>query len=1341
MFIQEDAEGLTDAELAALSEEFSLGSDSDGERDENESDEELASIKQALTSALQTSEKASAEDNTLAHLAGYEEYSATADRVSTTLNSYKVLNHEASLLLKEVPAPSTAVTGAAEAAAGGQQLDNVEVFEMALAIAVRGAMEDTLSVIEDKAQSSAAAARKAELLVVQKRQAEQEAEIEAQRAALDQSRVAAAAERDRQRDEARAAREAFDLKMKQEIEDAERLAAEEMAAAKAAQEEKRRRNVESKAKIEKDEEVRWTLTSKVTTFVQSRMRGLMGRKSAIKVKEAKELEKADKVTRGVHELNKPVVRVAMRHKFAAWRRNVSEMARREMECREAAVRIQCRSRRNNALVQATALRKSRNEKNGATRMQQIARCLLARKAVERLRKEKSAREQQERIKEEARKKYELELRRRQEEEDRLRALEEEREEKARLEEERKQKAEEERRQIAAARQEREQAELTIHERLYKSPPSKAPRPLCPHAVREERRRQSSTFVAQLLKAAASAHNGEFASPPLSSAAGISAPPRPQQGGVAVDEDMLSGLGNLSVLQTLTLNVEEITDASNIALLGATALTSLSLNVNCLRSLTSIQQLTKLERLSVKDNKLVSLDGMKPLQSLVELLLDVNKLASLEALQQSSWFNLASLSANTNEIRSLPNNLGEHLPSLCSLSLYQNNIEQIEANTFRNLPSLTALDLGRNRLRDSGAVALALNSAPTIRRLILSQHQFPSAPPLCLPLLQQLWLSGNQISSMELWKNDSSCFLPCLLELYLQENGMERVGGEGVLCYACPILDKVDLKLNSLCSIDDVISSLAYLDFLATVDIQDNPVLQASGNSHILNDRLLQALPRLHVLNGSSVASDAKLGAITTACCSASSLIMPKLAELTRLPNCDKLLLTDDESEGAAEIWGSMRSKNPKCSRCSEAVSGSVCPRCSCLMPPANRGKPLALDWRVLVGGDAAASDEATGFTFLCKKMNSEGAKQRLRWKKALESNERSVRHKAMEDHNSLLQRQLNSVLSGEEAWFWDVVENSEQQTPAKKNSNRKVNSTIALAATMRMQCCARRFLGLKRAKAARLVRKRLVAALNCQRLFRGWRLRKKLKAFGAMNFSYEDDELRDILGDGSGEDFDFNAFGLGDDAGLKDEEEEWKPTKPVAEMQHEEAPREAPRVPVQHNADAWRTPSGTPSVGVRENVVSSGSRVEMMSREMEEREVSSPFGGHRREQQASGSELDMMSLNLRKNGFDFAPPNRMGGGGGGGGIMQDDMEIKSVTTADDDAASALDTARRSRKEDKQNEVMKEWGFTDPKIAAMMMKRSKRMDKGKIGAKQKAKMKDPYYRFEKLKRAGPGGGGA
>ena len=551
--------------------------------------------------------------------------------------------------------------------------------------------------------------------------------------------------------------------------------------------------------------------------------------------------------------------------------------------------------------------------------------------------------------------------------------------------------------------------------------------------------------------------------------------------------------------------------------------------------------------------------------------------------------------------------------------------------------------------------------------------------------------------------------------------MEGFGGEALLSFACPILEKVDLKLNGLKTPTEVARGLLGLTSLNWIDVQDNPVLQVRGNAEVLNTKLLQMLPGLEILNGSSVGGDAKWGAVAEGCCSKALLVMPGLLRGKRA--------VVEGGEGAAEVWAGLRGKDRRCCKCDEVVGGGACPRCGeVYRGGGGGGGVIALDWREVLGGQGAprclVEEGEVGYMNLCKKMNKEGAKGRVLWKKGLESGERSVRGKAMEAHVGLLQRQIRAVLEGGDAWYWEVVESQQSGGTSKGGGGGRVNSIIALASTMRMQCCARRFLGAKKVQLRRKEVARGKVGLRLQSIFRGRRARRRVRAFSGMDFAYEDDELGDILGDEEGE-FDFNAFGLGGEGGNGGGgggggEEEWKPTKPTVE------------------ADAWRTPAATPVARERE----SSSRVEVAS--AEGREISSPFGGVRGAQgggarEGGVQELDMMSMNLRKNGFDFLPPNRAGGAAAGA-VVADDMEIASVSSMglEDDAKSAISTARRSRREEKEDSIKKDWGFTgDSKVAAIMMKRAKRMNAGKANADKKKKLSDPNYRLRKLQRGGMG----
>lgn len=87
--------------------------------------------------------------------------------------------------------------------------------------------------------------------------------------------------------------------------------------------------------------------------------------------------------------------------------------------------------------------------------------------------------------------------------------------------------------------------------------------------------------------------------------------------------------------------------------------------------------------------------------------------------------------------------------LQKLELYHNRIATVHPRALEGLASLTHLDLGRNQLRTLDGHGL--ECCPALATLILSQNFLREPPfPLCLPLLSELWLSGNRISSMGAW---------------------------------------------------------------------------------------------------------------------------------------------------------------------------------------------------------------------------------------------------------------------------------------------------------------------------------------------------------------------------------------------------------------------------------------------------------------------------------------------------------------------------------------------------------------------------------------------------------------
>lgn len=185
-------------------------------------------------------------------------------------------------------------------------------------------------------------------------------------------------------------------------------------------------------------------------------------------------------------------------------------------------------------------------------------------------------------------------------------------------------------------------------------------------------------------------------------------------------------------------------------------------------------LRKPYKLTRRDNRLTSLKGLSGLPNLRELRLDINHLTSLHEL--TSLPSLVELSANTNHIRELPEGFAAALmaPSdpttasstkplvaggsagsavgcggLQKLELYHNRIDCVHPRSLEGLMSLTHLDLGRNQLKTLDG--RGLESCPALSTLVLSQNLLREPPsPLCLPLLGELWLSGNRIACMGAW---------------------------------------------------------------------------------------------------------------------------------------------------------------------------------------------------------------------------------------------------------------------------------------------------------------------------------------------------------------------------------------------------------------------------------------------------------------------------------------------------------------------------------------------------------------------------------------------------------------
>jgi Leucine-rich repeat (LRR) protein len=333
-------------------------------------------------------------------------------------------------------------------------------------------------------------------------------------------------------------------------------------------------------------------------------------------------------------------------------------------------------------------------------------------------------------------------------------------------------------------------------------------------------------------------------------------------------DMISHLGPLSSLKSLEVCVEGLTRVC--VLQQAPALTSLSLNVNCICSLEGLASCKNLRELSLSDNCLASLVGLGELEKLQELRVDVNSLTSLDGLE--SMPSLTELSAGTNRIASLPKGLA--LPRLQKLSLYHNRISSLPVPALSHMRQLMQLDLGRNNLREIHGSALS--ACPSLVRLVLSQNRLHTVPaPLCLPLLRELWLSGNSLTSLAEWNNEGLLFVPSLISLHVDDNQLAFLGGSMTLVGA-PLLRDLNLSFNSLEDTNEgVESALVPCTRLRHLQLHDNPLAEA----HCYPQKVIGGCPGLWTLDGESIRPADMHSAALSISGGSSHIVMPWLLAL------------------------------------------------------------------------------------------------------------------------------------------------------------------------------------------------------------------------------------------------------------------------------------------------------------------------------------------------------------------------------------------------------------------------------------------------------------------------------
>jgi Leucine-rich repeat (LRR) protein len=247
------------------------------------------------------------------------------------------------------------------------------------------------------------------------------------------------------------------------------------------------------------------------------------------------------------------------------------------------------------------------------------------------------------------------------------------------------------------------------------------------------------------------------------------------------------------------------------------LTKLTINVNKLTELSGLSSLHELVSLSCKDNRIADVTPLSGLKKLKYLYLDSNRVTDLSAL--SGLPELIVLCANSNQIAEVPT---LYCPKLQRLELSRNKITTVAEGCFQGTPSLVHLNLSSNQIVRFDGVALS--ACPLLQSLALSENQLTTVPsPLHLPMLKSLRLNLNRLTNLQEWchsgKNVWPMCTPSLQKLILSDNQISSLPGMQFFA-GLVLLEEVDISFNALTE-RECLQGLGACKLLSALHIQDN----------------------------------------------------------------------------------------------------------------------------------------------------------------------------------------------------------------------------------------------------------------------------------------------------------------------------------------------------------------------------------------------------------------------------------------------------------------------------------------------------------------------------------------
>jgi hypothetical protein len=298
-------------------------------------------------------------------------------------------------------------------------------------------------------------------------------------------------------------------------------------------------------------------------------------------------------------------------------------------------------------------------------------------------------------------------------------------------------------------------------------------------------------------------------------------------------DMLPDLHNFGeseVIQKLNMGLENLQSIPDLD--GYDNLLSINLKVNTIGTINGLDKCKTLHEVFLNDNHIKSLCGSVKLPKLRTLSVEQNQLETLAGIQDCKY--IRSLLASNNSIADV-----SHLKScdeIERLSLYRNQITQL--HSLEHLFWLQHLDVGRNRL----VSITGLGCCPLLQTLVLYENQISELPTdpavMHLPLLRELWLSGNPLKKLKF-----TGWMPSLEHLHVSDAQISEIAS----LHRNRLLRSIDLSFNQLSGLSDL-TALSSCRLLEVIRLNDNPISSSSQ----YKSTLVMGLPSLRELDNEPI---------------------------------------------------------------------------------------------------------------------------------------------------------------------------------------------------------------------------------------------------------------------------------------------------------------------------------------------------------------------------------------------------------------------------------------------------------------------------------------------------------